>query len=146
MNSKSSKSVLCCEPCQSISILRIVWRLLFSFIFERATIAFSVTLYDCLLHFFENDREEQKTTSIDLSRSEQPQIIQYCQYCAVNIVRPSRSLELFPDYRCDTFFPAWNISSLCFVWTMLCSPGIFLKIMVKGVRRFPLKYSRSDWY
>ena len=34
MNSKSSKSVLCCEPCQGISILRIVWRLSLSFIFR----------------------------------------------------------------------------------------------------------------
>ena len=36
MNSKSSKSALCCEPCESISILRIVCRLSFSFIFSNA--------------------------------------------------------------------------------------------------------------
>ena len=71
MNSKSSKSVLCCGPCQSISILRIVCRLSFSFIFSNAQQLHSLfTLYDYLLPFFLNDSEEQMTMSVDISRSE----------------------------------------------------------------------------
>ena len=144
MNSKSSKSVLCCGPCQSISILRIVCRLSFSFIFSNAQQLHS--LLRCMIVFclFLKTIVESKRLRPLIFLD---QVIQYCQYCVVNIVRPSRSLESFADYRSDSFFfRAWNISSRCSVWTMPCSPGTFLRIMVKGERRFPLKYIRSDLY
>ena len=59
--------------------------------FERATIAFSVTLYDCLLPFFENDSDEQKTASIDISRgapSHPVLSVLCCEHCqAISIFR-----------------------------------------------------------